>query len=174
MIRFPTTTRCPFVDNANAKSFLDRLPKYEAKPLALRFLPTKAKPQQQPPPPGLERLCTSMLAFDPKKRATMGQCLEDSSFDDYREDDLEARAGYRVDMEDVEEVKLESSHIRSMLYRDIRAFHRNSEPMGDRSPLASGEITPSDPHRLTMQTLTTKLDNSSILRDAREAAEMAA
>jgi len=51
-----------------------------------------------------------MLAFDPKKRATMGQCLEDSSFDDYREDDLEARAGYRVDMEDVEEVKLESSH----------------------------------------------------------------
>ena len=128
----------------------------------------------EPPPPGLERLCTSMLAFDPKKRATMGQCLEDSSFDDYREDDLEARAGYRVDMEDVEEVKLESSHIRSMLYRDIRAFHRNSEPMGDRSPLASGEITPSDPHRLTMQTLTTKLDNSSILRDAREAAEMAA
>ena len=61
-----------------------------------------------------------------------------------------------------------------MLYRDIRAFHRNSEPMGDRSPLASGEITPSDPHRLTMQTLTTKLDNSSILKDAREAAEMAA
>ena len=87
---------------------------------------------------------------------------------------MEARAGYRVDMEDVEEVKLESSHIRSMLYRDIRAFHRNSEPMGDRSPLASGEITPSDPHRLTMQTLTTKLDNSSILRDAREAAEMSA
>jgi len=77
-------------------------------------------------------------------------------------------------MEDVEEVKLESSHIRSMLYRDIRAFHRNSEPMGDRSPLASGEITPSDPHRLTMQTQTTKLDNSSILKDAREAAEMAA
>ena len=36
------------------------------------------------------------------------------------------------------------------------------------------EITPSDPHRLTMQTLTTKLDNSSILKDAREAAEMAA
>jgi len=27
---------------------------------------------------------------------------------------------------------------------------------------------------VTMQTLTTKLDNSSILRDAREAAEMAA
>ena len=70
---------------------------------------------------------------------------------------------------DVHAVNLPETHI--ML---IRAFHRNSEPMGDRSPLASGEITPSDPHRLTMQTLTTKLDNSSILRDAREAAEMAA
>ena len=41
--------------------------------------------------------------------------------------------------------------------------------------LASG-ITISCVHgyRLTMQTLTTKLDNSSILKDAREAAEMAA
>lgn len=162
-----------FVSNANAKSFLDRLPKYEAKPLDDRF--ASDKPQ---PPAGLCQLATKMLHFDPKKRATMAQCLTDPSFDDYREDDLEARAGYRVDMEDVELVKLDPSSIRSMLYRDIRAFHRNSEPMGNRSPDSlgpdSGEVTPSDPHRLTMQTLTTRLDNSSILKDAREAAAMAA
>jgi len=104
--------------------------------------------------------------------------MTDPSFDDYREDDLEARAGYRVDMEDVELVKLYPSSIRSMLYRDIRAFHRNSEPMGNRSPDSlgpdSGEVTPSDRHRLTMQTLTARLDNSSILKDAREAVAMAA
>ena len=42
-----------------------------------------------------------MLAFDPKQRATMASSLADPCFDDYREDDLEARAGYRVEMDDV-------------------------------------------------------------------------
>ena len=73
-----------------------------------------------------------MLAFDPKQRATMARSLADPCFDDYREDDLEARAGYRVEMDDVEAVAIDASAIRALLWKDIRSFHRDSDPLGDR------------------------------------------
>jgi len=112
-----------FVKNANAKAFLDRLPAYPRRPLSER-LPRA--------PTGLVALSERMLAFDPKQRATMARSLADPCFDDYREDDLEARAGYRVEMDDVEAVAIDASAIRALLWKDIRSFHRDSDPLGDR------------------------------------------
>ena len=83
-------------------------------------------------PTGLVALSERMLAFDPKQRATMARSLADPCFDDYREDDLEARAGYRVEMDDVEAVAIDASAIRALLWKDIRSFHRDSDPLGDR------------------------------------------
>ena len=141
-----------------------------------QVLPTKPPPQAAA---SAARFRTIMyrrkLAFDPKKHGRRWASVSTIALLMIIERMIwHPRAGYRVDMEDVEEVKLESRAHQIDAVSGHPGVPPQLEPMGDRSPLASGEITPSDPHRLTMQTLTTKLDNSSILRDAREAAEMAA
>jgi mitogen-activated protein kinase 1/3 len=144
-----------FVQNANAKAFLDSLPNTKSRPLAER-VPNA--------PRGLVDLAERMLAFDPRKRLPIAKSVEHAAFDDYREDDLELRAGYRVEMDDVENVTLDKAAIRALLWKDIRAFQRNSEPVGDRavSPddLEDGSVT-SDLERLSnCYTMTTPPDTS--------------
>jgi len=113
-----------FVQNANAKAFLESLPNTKARPLAER-VPNA--------PRGLVDLAERMLVFNPRERLPIARSVEHRAFDDYREDDLELRAGYRVEMDDVENVTLDKAAIRALLWKDIRAFQRNSEPVGDRA-----------------------------------------
>jgi hypothetical protein len=99
-----------------------------------------------------------MLAFDPRKRCPIAAAVGHACFDEYREEDLEARAGFQVEMDDVEGVRLEKKAIQKLLYDDIRAFHR-SEP-ADRAP---------PPHRMDREdSLKTAIsrDHLDDIRDA--------
>lgn len=106
------------MSNANANRFLDELPAYEKQSLESKVTDAPAQTLD---------LVDLMLSFDPKKRLPIQDCVAHPCFDDYREDDLELRAGYHVEMDDVETVKLEKKAIQKLLYDDIRAFHR-AEP----------------------------------------------
>ena len=106
-----------------------------------------------------------MLVFNPRERLPIARSVEHRAFDDYREDDLELRAGYRVEMDDVENVTLDKAAIRALLWKDIRAFQRNSEPVGDRaqSPDEDEDLSrqSSDLERLSnCYTMTTPPDTS--------------
>ena len=179
-----------FVQNANAKAFLDHLPASKPRPLAER-VPNA--------PRGLVDLAERMLAFNPRSRLPIAQSVQHTAFDDYREDDLELRAGarrrggssrrgalvdasltgavparrpsrkcrrrhtgYRVEMDDVENVTLDKAAIRALLWRDIRAFQRNSEPVGDRATSPDDpDETDSSLHQLSnCYTMTTPPDTS--------------
>jgi len=113
-IRPRYTRRGPFVPR-----FLAKLPAYERKPLNERVAGA---------PPGTLGLVDSMLAFDPRKRCPIAAAVGHACFDEYREEDLEARAGFQVEMDDVEGVRLEKKAIQKLLYDDIRAFHRSVLP----------------------------------------------
>ncbi|KAH8091923.1 MAP kinase [Aureococcus anophagefferens] len=109
-----------FVTNKSARQFLDGLPAYAAQPLD-RKVPGA--------PPGALDLVLGMLrfdlCFDPRKRTPVSDCIDHACLADYREHELEARAGFHVEMDDVEAVALTKSAIQRLLYDDVRAFHRD-------------------------------------------------
>ena len=105
-----------FVTNKSARQFLDGLPAYAAQPLD-RKVPGA--------PPGALDLVLGMLRFDPRKRTPVSDCIDHACLADYREHELEARAGFHVEMDDVEAVALTKSAIQRLLYDDVRAFHRD-------------------------------------------------
>ncbi|KAH8078184.1 MAP kinase [Aureococcus anophagefferens] len=116
-----------FVTNKSARQFLDGLPAYAAQPLD-RKVPGA--------PPGALDLVLGMLRFD-----LCGNQPLVWGFD--READARlrlhrprvprglprararARAGFHVEMDDVEAVALTKSAIQRLLYDDVRAFHRD-------------------------------------------------
>ena len=100
-----------------------------------------------------------MLAFDPRKRCPIAAAVGHACFDEYREEDLEARAGFQVEMDDVEGVRLEKKAIQKLLYDDIRAFHR-SEP-ADRAPPPRPQLDKEDSIRTAIS-----LDRLNDIRDA--------
>jgi len=146
----PSAEDAAFVDNAQARAFLDGQPAYDRKPLAQRI--TNA-------PRGTLALVEAMLQFHPTKRRPIADCVADACFDEYREEDLEARAGFSVEMDDVESVKLEKGAIQKLLYDDIRAFHR-SEP-ADRAPPPRPQLDKEDSIRTAIS-----LDRLNDIRDA--------
>ena len=60
-----------------------------------------------------------------RKRTPVSDCIDHACLADYREHELEARAGFHVEMDDVEAVALTKSAIQRLLYDDVRAFHRD-------------------------------------------------
>ena len=145
----PTDDMMWFVTNRSARAFLDGLPRYAAQPLA------DAVPGA---PPAHLKLVANMLAFDPKRRTPIADCVDDPVFDDYRENDLEARAGFQVEMDDIEAVALTKPAIQKLLYDDIRAFHRDLPTDRVR---ASSAGTADDPHGLDLDSLEIARDTLS-------------
>mmetsp|Transcript_25499 Transcript_25499/g.101623 ORF Transcript_25499/g.101623 Transcript_25499/m.101623 type:complete len:496 (-) Transcript_25499:788-2275(-) len=106
-----------FVCNQNAMNFMLQLPCYKAQDLQTKFSCARADALD---------LLALMLVFDPQKRVSLHKAMEHKFVEEFREHELEQDAGFHVKIDDVEQVKLTKKSLQTMLYSEIRAFHRHT------------------------------------------------
>ena len=106
MLGRPTKEQLWFVSNPNAMNFMLQLPDYKPQALGERFPGAGA--------PALD-LLSLMLVLDPAKRIPPEAALAHAYVEEFREPDLERPAGFAVEMNDVEELKLTKKNLQRMM-----------------------------------------------------------
>ena len=103
------------IANAQAVQFLRTLPPKPKKPWSEVF-PNAA-------PAALE-LLGRMLVFDPAKRCAAADALAHPYVADWREPDVEKPAGFYIDMDDIEALRLTKRNLQKMFFDEVLSIHR--------------------------------------------------
>ena len=103
-----------YVKNSNASNFMRSLPR--ANPMNLQTKFPDASPQ------ALD-LLTQMLTMNPRERVRVEEALTHPWLTPVREQQLEARANFTVNLNDIEDLQLNKANLQRMMYAEICAFH---------------------------------------------------
>jgi len=134
-----------FVDNKNALNFMLQLPDYKAVDLPSKFPSGDAESLD---------LLASMIVFNPAKRTSLHNALAHRFVAEFREPDYERDAGFKVKIDDVEQIKLTKPNLQRMLHDEIRAFHRHA-PLDNYLPNSSSSALLEDQHQPQVATAAT-------------------
>ena len=104
-----------FVGNEGAVRFMMALPDRPPRPLAEVFPGASATALD---------LVAKMLTFDPAKRCAAADALAHPYVKEWRDPDVEKPAGFYIDMDDIEALRLTKRNLQKMFFDEVLSIHR--------------------------------------------------